>query len=360
LQGGDHAPAEALALPGAQLGNVGKVLRFRGPAFGDGGHGGLGADQGGFYFQPPGLGLAPAPQEPNAVRYGCRQRLRLPEGIARQVGDRQAQGLLNGGQDVDAVAVDLGWTQGAGLFQFAEGGRAGFSQPHQGVVVEDLEQGAVPVAGDLAAQLQQLLEHRQPAGIEFSGALAGGEQGAVFAGRRANFAQQPALLLQPAQTVLGGQLGLQRPRQRQQETHIGGGIGQHLFRQRPARPILALVFLVQRHAEELRDDGFKAGLLEPEQTAGALGVEKVADADVEVAIKAAHVVVGAMKDFADVGAAKGGFQGGQVGERHGVDDHVAVAAGQLQQADLFLEMVHGVGLEVDAEGGFRFQLCGQG
>ena len=134
--------------------------------------------------------------------------------------------------------------------------------------------------------------------------------------------------------------------------HVGRGVGQHLVGQRPAGPVLALVFLVHGDAEDVAQHRLEAGLFVPQETAGGLGVEEVVDADLEVAVERAHVVVGPMEHFAAVGIPEDRLERGEVAHGQGVDDGVAFAAGNLQQAHLFLKVVHGVGFEVDADDGF--------
>jgi len=150
-----------------------------------------------------------------------------------------------------------------------------------------------------------------PRGSSLPGTFTVQKQVSLFGNGGPHFAQQPALLPQPGQAVFGGQLRLQFLPQWQQVAYIGGGVGPAFLsgsgRAGP-RPC-AGISCPRVTAESVLTTDLEAGLLEPQKTTGELGVEKVADANIEVPIKTTHVVVGAMEHFANVGAAERGLQG---------------------------------------------------
>ena len=213
-------------------------------------------------------------------------------------------GHLDGGQDVPAVALHLGRAQDGGLFEIGRMRGPGVRQSQQRLMAEHLEQGPVFFAGDVSAEGQQFLEDGEPPGVQTPRPLAVQKQRRPVRDRRAHFAQDPALLGDPGETALLLQLLLQPLRQGCQVADVGDGVVEHFFRQRPPGPVLALEFFVEGDGEQVLEHRLEPGFLETEEAAGELGVEEVVDANVEIPIERAHVVVGAVEYFFDRRIAK--------------------------------------------------------
>ena len=88
--------------------------------------------------------------------------------------------------------------------------------------------------------------------------------------------------------------------QREQVLHIGGGVVDHLLRQRTLRPVLALVFFVKVDIIPFCQHRIQPACFKAQKPACQLGVKKIVDVNFEIAIKRADIIIRPVKYFLNV------------------------------------------------------------
>src|SRR6185369_662954 len=133
-----------------------------------------------------------------------------------------------------------------------------------------------------------------------AGTFAGEKQGS-FLFRDPRLAQQPAFLLQPAQTAFFYQLRTKLIVEREKIRGICSSIGTHLRAERPLAPIGFLVLLVQFNTETGLEQGSQTEFGNPQKSRGKHGIEKILYLYAEVPVERTYIVVCAMHHDLDAG-----------------------------------------------------------
>jgi hypothetical protein len=141
-------------------------------------------------------------------------------------------------------------------------------------------------------------------------------------------------------------------RERQQIEHVGGGIAHLLLRERPARPVGALLVLRQIHVEVARRYPGQAYRRIAEQLRRDHRVEQIRELEPAVALEHEDVVLGGVEDLADLRRREHGPEWRELGgaaERDRIDQVDLPARADLDQAGLVEVVVEAVGLGVDGD-----------
>jgi len=160
-----------------------------------------------------------------------------------------------------------------------------------------------------------------------------------------------ALELAPGLPQPAGPLQLARElvAQRQEVARVERGVRELVRLERAPAPVRALEGLGEPHAEARLDEGREAEGRAPQAAGGGHRVEQAGEPPPVLAPQAADVVVGAVQDHlapvAEHLAERPGIDG------QGVDDPVARARRELQQADPLAVDVEAVGLAVERQEG---------
>ena len=122
-----------------------------------------------------------------------------------------------------------------------------------------------------------------------------------------------------------------------------------LARERPARPVRALLRLVELEPVAVGDDRGETGRLHPERRRGDARVEQAREAEAELALHDQDVVLAVMEDLDPLRIGEQRPERRDVETAQRIDEPVASAGGDLHEADALLVVVEGVRLGIDRD-----------
>ncbi len=217
------------------------------------------------------------------------------------------------------------------------------------LVADDAEGRAIELRGHTVAPVHQLPEHGELAARQVARAFHAKERVVRAAVGPRGSLEQRKLLARPVEPSGPLELALQLVAQLEQVDRVLRGVVEHPLRQRPHRPVGALVLLVELHAEVPLEQRGEAERAEAQKLRRDARVEDVADVPLVVLLEQTQIVVGVVKDDLDPRILEYAAERRRLPDGYGIDDGRAFAGRELQQVDSIDESMEAGALGVQRD-----------